>query len=364
MTVARADLRDMGVEPEPRAALADGEARLCIDHFALTANNITYAAFGAAMRYWDFFPCSDPDRGCIPVWGFAEVSESRAEGVAAGERWYGFLPMGQELTVFPDRVNAAGFVDSKPHRRELPSVYNHYTRCNADPAWRADQEAQIALLRPLFSTAYLIDDFLDEADGFGADTVLMSSASSKTAWATAFCIAAGRRAAGAPRLVGLTSPGNRAYTEQLGLYDQVLSYDELPTLAPAGRVVYVDFSGSAPLRQQVHVHLGDRLAYSCAVGGTHWEALGADAAGRQLPGPRPTLFFAPARMKQRVADWGAAGLSGRLAERWLDFMQTVNDPARAWLRVQRGTGADAVRQAYLAQLDGQVPADVGWFLSV
>jgi len=46
--------------------LQPGQARLHIDHFALTANNITYAAFGEAMGYWQFFPASS-GWGCIPV---------------------------------------------------------------------------------------------------------------------------------------------------------------------------------------------------------------------------------------------------------------------------------------------------------
>ena len=53
-----------------------------MDAFALTTNNITYAVFGAAMQYWDFFPTADPDVwGCVPVWGFAEVVETTSDGV-------------------------------------------------------------------------------------------------------------------------------------------------------------------------------------------------------------------------------------------------------------------------------------------
>ena len=50
--------------------LADGQVRVVIDRFALTANNITYAAFGAALNYWQFFPVAGEDAdgwGCIPV---------------------------------------------------------------------------------------------------------------------------------------------------------------------------------------------------------------------------------------------------------------------------------------------------------
>ena len=94
--------------------LADGEVRLRIDSFALTSNNITYAAFGDAMKYWEFFPTGDPAWGCIPVWGFADVVESRAEGVAVGRasvrlpaRWADYL------VVQPGRVGQRGFVDAR-----------------------------------------------------------------------------------------------------------------------------------------------------------------------------------------------------------------------------------------------------------
>ena len=364
LTVARSDLRDLRSEADPDRVLVDGEARLRIERFALTANNITYAAFGDAMRYWAFFPCADPARGCIPVWGFAEVIESHAPGVDVGDRFFGFLPMASELTVTPARIGPGGFVDGAAHRRELPAVYNHYSRCSADPAWRPELEGAIALLRPLFSTAYLIEDFLSAESFFGADTVLMSSASSKTAWASAFCIAASRRTPGVPRLVGLTSAGNRRYTEGLGLYDQVLDYEELAGWAPGGPLVYIDFSGNAALRLQIHGQFGDHLAYSCAVGGTHWDALGGEGSTRQLPGPRPVLFFAPARMKQRIADWGAAGLAERQAERWAALLRGVHDPVRGWLRVEESRGIEAVRAAYLAQLDGRVPAEAGLVLSL
>ena len=62
-------------------ALSDGAVRLRIDTFALTSNNITYAAFGDAMNYWGFFPTGDAATGCIPVWGFANVVVSRCAGI-------------------------------------------------------------------------------------------------------------------------------------------------------------------------------------------------------------------------------------------------------------------------------------------
>jgi len=348
------------VHSEP-AALAQGDVRLAIASFALTSNNVTYAAFGDAMNYWGFFPTGDAATGCIPVWGFADVTESLCDGVAIGERFYGYWPIANEVVLQPTRVNAAGFSDGVAHRRELHAVYNQYLRCSADPGYDAAREAEQALLRPLFFTSFLIDDFLADNDFFGARTVILSSASSKTAYGTAFCLAQRRGAADAVRIVGLTSRGNLAFTRGLGCYDDVLDYDAVATLPADALAVYVDFSGSVALRAAVHARFGDRLAYSCSVGGTHWDDLGS---GKGLPGPRPTLFFAPAQIKKRNADWGPAGLQQRLADAWRAFMRPVTDPAQPWLRVVRGHGAAAIEATYAALLGGSVNPAEGHVLSV
>lgn len=367
--VARSNLRQSRLVPDPDAPearpLAEGQARLRIDRFALTSNNITYAAFGEAMKYWDFFPTGDAAWGCIPVWGFAEVVESRAEGVAVGERLYGYWPMGRYLVVQPARVAKHGFVDGAAHRAGLPAVYNQIQRCAADPAYVAAQEAQQALLKPLFITSFLIDDFLADNGFFGAPQVLLSSASSKTAFGTAFCLALRRGQPGAARIVGLTSPGNLGFCQSLGCYDELRTYDAVAAMDRSVPSVYVDFAGNAGLRRAVHEHFGDALRYSCSVGGTHWDELGG---GRDLPGPRPTLFFAPAQIAKRSAPppegWGAAGLQQRIAAAWTAFMKPVNDPAMPWLRVREAQGAAAVRDACLALLDGKVDARDGLMLSL
>ncbi len=367
--VSRSNLRASRLVPDPDAPgtrrLAQGEARLRIDCFALTSNNITYAAFGEAMKYWEFFPTGDAAWGHIPVWGFADVVESCADGVAVGERCYGYWPMGRYLVVQPARVNKHGFIDGTAHRAALPAVYNQIQRCAADPGYVTAQEPQQALLRPLFITSFLIDDFLDDAQCFGAQQVLLSSASSKTAFGTAFCLSLRRGRPGAPRIVGLTSPGNLDFCRSLGCYDEVQAYDTLGAMDRSVPSVYVDFAGNAALRRGVHEHFGEALRYSCSVGGTHWDELGG---GRDLPGPRPVLFFAPAQIAKRSAappaGWGPAELNARIAAAWAAFMKPVNDPAAPWLRVRTARGAQAVHDACLALLDGKVDARDGLMLSL
>jgi len=359
--VGRDDLRRTQWLDTPPVALRPGEARLRIDLFALTANNITYGAFGEAMHYWDFFPTGDAGTGCIPAWGFATVSESLADGVDVGERFYGYWPMADEVVLVPERVIAEGFFDGAKHRRELPSIYNRYQRCSNDPTYRREHEALRALLQPLFTTSFLIDDFLADSAFFGASTVLISSASSKTAYGLAFCLARRRGEPGAPRVIGLTSPANMAFTRELGCYDDVVAYADVTTLPGSDRTVYVDMSGDAALRETVHKHWQDQLAYSCSVGGTHWQALGG---GKGLPGPRPVLFFAPAQDKKRIAEWGASGFEQRVASAWQGFIERVGNSQTPWLRVVAASGREAVQSTYSALVDGRVAAAEGRVLAL
>jgi hypothetical protein len=343
--------------PEPGAqALLPGQVLMRIDKFALTSNNITYAAFGEAMSYWNFFPAAQ-GWGRIPVWGFGDVIGSRHEAVKPGERYYGYFPMSTHLVVQPERAGEAGFYDGAVQRKALHPVYNQYVRTATDPAYDAGREDEQMLLKPLFATSFLIDDFLADNAYFGARAVLLSSASSKTAYGTAFQLA--RRGAPGARceLIGLTSPGKLAFVEGLACYDRVLAYDQIGSLPRELPLAYVDMAGDAQLRSALHHLYGDRLKYSCAVGGTHREALGG--AG-DLPGPRPTLFFAPAQIKKRAQDWGQAGLQQRLAAAWLQFLVASGK----WMRVIRARGPAAVERVYLEVLDGRVRPDEGHVLTL
>jgi NADPH:quinone reductase-like Zn-dependent oxidoreductase len=338
------------------AALADGQVRVRVERFALTSNNITYAAFGDAMNYWQFFPTQEPGWGIVPVWGFATVVQSLHPAVAVGERLYGYWPMAGSAVLTPDRVTSEGFSDGAPHRKELHPVYNRYLRVNADPFYTADSEDAQALLRPLFTTSWLIDDFLADNGFFGADTVLLSSASSKTAYGTAMQLA---QRPGI-RVVGLTSAGNRAFCESLGCYHQVLAYDELEQLPADTACVYTDFAGNVELRRRIHTRFAN-LRYSCAIGGTHVEQLGG---AKDLPGPRATLFFAPAQIKKRNADWGPQGLGERLVASWQAFRDRATQGEHPWLQVRHHRGPEAAQAAYAQVLGGRGDPRLGHMLSM
>lgn len=348
--VSRGDLRRTAIHRADLPPLAAGQILLRVDRFAFTANNVTYGAVGEMIGYWRFFPAAE-GWGRIPVWGFATILESRHDDLAAGERLYGYLPMSTHAVLSPDQVTGAGFVDAAAHRAALPPIYNQYTRCGADPLFAAGNEPLVALFRPLFATAFLLDDYLAEHDGFGARQVVLSSASSKTALGLAFL----QKARGGLAVVGLTAAGNAAFVRATGYYDRVVTYDAIAGVA-AEPAAFVDFAGNGALLERVHRHFGDQLRVSTQVGVTHWEHMSAPA---DLPGPTPAFFFAPTQLLKRMNEWGAGELWRRLGEATQRFLAST-----AWLRVVEGRGPAAVERVYRDMVDGRVDPSEGHVLSL
>ena len=351
--VSRKDLRASRVHA---GALACGPGQvLCrIERFALTANNITYGVFGDAMHYWQFFP-AEAGWGRIPVWGHAEVVESKHDGIAKGERLYGYWPMATHAVLHPDRVTDAQFMDGVEYRRKLPTPYQVYMRLAKDPLHDPKHEDHRALLHPLFFTSWLAEDFLADNQLFGAKQAVLASASSKTALGIAF-----QARQHGTRTIGLTSPGNKAFCEQVGYYDEVFTYDQVAAMGRSHPTVFVDMAGDGKLLHAVHHHFGEQLKHSCIIGATHWENR---ATQHQLPGAKPQFFFAPTQVQKRTKEWGYDGPDGliqRLGRSWLAFRPSV----KGWLEIRGSRGPEAVGAVYREVLEGRQPPKLGHILSL
>ena len=261
--------------------------------------------------------------------------------------------MGSELDVVPAGMEEAGFSDASPHRSALPAVYNRYVRCAADPVYDPGTEALQMLLRPLFMTDFLLDDWLADNDFHGADIALLSSASSKTAFGLAHLLA---QRDDRPEIVGLTSAANVDFVLGLDVYDRVLTYDDIDFLDADIPTVYVDMAGDAVIRGEVHERI-EALTASVQVGGTHWDQVGG---GGDLPGPSPALFFAPDQIAKRREDWGPGGVDQRFAAAWDGFLPVVED----WITVVEHHGAEDVGDVYRSVLDGEADPSHAFVLSL
>jgi uncharacterized protein DUF2855 len=336
----------------PLAPAAEGEALLQIRRVAVTTNNITYAAFGDAMQYWNFFPTGEEGWGHMPVWGFADVVDSTVPGVENGERFYGYLPVASHVRMKPVRVSERGFYDGSEHRLALTSAYNQYTRVSADPAYSAADENYLMLVRPLFITSFMLADFLQDNGFFGAQRIVVSSASSKTAYGTAFCL---QDRAGIER-VALTSTRNKAFVEKLGCYHRCVAYTELETLPADVPTLYVDFSGEEGLRARIHHHFGAALVYDCFAGSAQNTSFLRDTG---LPGPQPKFYFAPVQIRKRNADWGHAEFNRRFNEAQLAFIRRIGDARNPWMTVQEHAGFEAAQRLIADLHAGRIDPAVG-----
>ncbi len=353
--ISRSDLHQMNWAEEALPALGEGMARLRVDAFALTANNVTYAAFGEAMGYWKFFPASDPAKGRVPVWGFAVVEESKVEGVDVGARVYGYLPISDRFDVQPVNVSKSSFMDGAPHRAGLAAIYNTYVFTDADPSYSSEYEAQQMLFRPLFTTGWMIDDALMETAGTVPEIVVISSASSKTALALAQCLHARANVSA----IALTSARNKAFVENTGLYAQVLTYDEVNSLPNRSPTAYVNFVGRPALTAAIHTRLGAALVRSMAIGVTDWEDFTAPREKIDTPGPQPEFFFVPTYAAMRAKALGPDVLNARLGQALSNFYSS----STAFIKPVHGKGMDAIAQVWQATLEGTVPPNEGHILS-
>jgi hypothetical protein len=312
--VRRDDLHRTEMRHGTPSVLGPGDVRLAVRRFALTANNFTYAALGDRGGFWRVFPAPAP-WGRIPVWGCAEVVESRHGEIPVGTLVFGMLAMATQVVLQAQRVTAHGFVDAAAHRRELCSIYNQYAR-------EALGDLHV-VLRPLFYTSFVIDDHIAEHDGYGARTVLLSSASSKTALGAAFLL----RARGRMQVCGLTAARHHRFVSDSGCYDTVLAYDDVDALDVDPPVVHLDFAGDAALLQRLQRRLGGGLVRTLFIGGTHGTAPG----GVDMPGVAIEHFFGPAHILARRERWGADVLRRRYAVAESRFLTY----AREWLEVER-----------------------------
>jgi hypothetical protein len=331
--------------------LNDGEVAMELESFAFTANNISYASAGDFLDYWGFFP-TDAPWGRIPVMGIGRVVASANPDIAVGGRYFGFFPMADRHIV-QAAPSTEGFVDRGEHRAKHAPAYRSFNRVDDDPAYHPATEGQYLITRGLFITSFLVDDFLGEQGFFGATQVIVTSASSRTSIALAHRL----HQRGDVHVVGLTAERNRAFVEQLALYDEVLTYDQIDTIDATRTSVVVDMAGNAEVLGRVHGHLDPNLAYSCRVGATHWDAGGSAGA---MPGPTPTFFFAPSQIKKRSHEWGREQFDRTVATALADFL----DHASGWLRIERSSGPAAVEAVYRSTLAGTADPAVGHIVSM
>lgn len=148
-------------------SLESGQILLRVQKFALTANTVTYATVGDKFGYWDFHKNihdygNQSKWGFVPAIGWATVEESNNNNIPVGGKYFGWYPMAKYFTLKAE-PKSSGFRDVGDHRQKHAPVYVDYTRTDTDPYYcdsSVDGEDRQALLRGLFLTSFLANEFL------------------------------------------------------------------------------------------------------------------------------------------------------------------------------------------------------------
>ena len=333
--------------------LKTNEVLFEVDRFALTSNNISYASAGDMLGYWQFFPTTD-GFGRIPAMGYANVIQSNHPDIEVGNRYWGFYPMSTHLIAEAGNITKAGFSDVSLHREKLAPIYSRFDDVRFNPLYKEEREDHDLLLRGLFLTSWLVDDFMFDNDHFGADSYVITCASSKTSIALAFVA----KQRGLKRTIGITSEKNRTFTESLDCYDQVITYDEVERLDNNRKIMIVDMAGHFGAMKNLHEHFNDHVKYSCKVGATHLDNLEGDMS--DFPGAKPIFFFAPTQAQKRTEEWGGGELQKRIGMSLSEF-QIQSDQ---WMKVKRGSGMDAIDDTFVKVVNGNIAPNQGLILSV
>ncbi|MEK7266089.1 MAG: DUF2855 family protein [Pseudomonadota bacterium] len=348
LEVRRDDISRTRLSERSAPLLNDGEILVKVDRFALTANNITYGVVGEKIGYWKFFPAED-GWGVIPVWGFADVVQSKHPEIKEGERLYGYFPMGSHLVMAPDKVKPERLLDGAGHRAGLPPVYNSYARTKAEAHYDPSMDDERMLLFPLYATSYCLYDFLVDNKWFGAQQIIIASASSKTAIGFAMAIADDKSA---PDLVGLTSAGNLGTVSKLRLYSSVHAYNDIASIDASAPSVIVDMSGNGKVLSALHGHLGENMRYCSNVGVTHYDE---NEMGPNFIRERSAMFFAPGHIQKRSAEWGP----GVFEKKAFVFWRDAAVKSRSWLKFEKALGIKGLEGAYSRVLKGETSPDKG-----
>ncbi|KAI9016702.1 hypothetical protein DFJ74DRAFT_678011 [Hyaloraphidium curvatum] len=361
--VEQDDPRNVHLESRAVADLANDEVLIKIEKFGLTANNVSYIITGKSLRYFDFFPAQDKKYGKMNVWGFGIVVKSKHAVVKEGERLWGYFPFASHLVCTPGTVTSTHIVLSRPDLPKDRLAYLTYTRLSGEDPLRvpAELEDHAMVFSPLWSTGFMLADFLSQKTYLGATSkaVIITSASSKTSYALAFCLRTVDKSA---RVIGLTSKRNVPFVEGLRLYDEIVTYDDIKEKLTVydGGAVMVDMAGDSKVTRAVYERYGGEanLKGTVRVGATHYEGPGPD---KNFYRPKnSSFFFAPAWAQQRVAELGAAKYAELRGSVWDQTVPRLRD----FIDIVKVRSVPDAEQLARKMIRGDIDAKAGYVIEL
>jgi hypothetical protein len=379
-----------------------------------------------AHSYFDFHAAPVADgaspktHGLFPVWGFGDVVASNHPVTKVGERVYGYFAparyIGKRSSRTPvDKLSqvhlSSGILNERLERFLLLRLtasfttgcvfsiqsrirailtritdrrpYNQIIRCAADAQYDSDPLAEdlTMLYRPLYWTSFWCEDWLFTSNyRGGAKLIFISSASSKTAFCLAYCIQTRIRNKEIPAdtiIIGLTSKRNMEFTRRLGLYHEVVSYDDINegSYTPGARAIYADVAGSDEFNKRLLAVQGPVFVAAIKLGMSSvtptklditnvWtkntrleETAGGFSSTKAL---EVETFFMVEWLAVRVKQLSVKEIVGMQIKAWKRLLID----ARNWVEITRVYGGEKVKAAYDSALKDGLRAEDGYVWSL
>lgn len=238
------------------------------------------------------------------------------------------------------------------------------------------------IFRPLFWTSFWCEDWLCTTGAFdSASCILISSASAKTAYCLAFVVGLRRKYRRValpkdekwrkgqncnPTIIGATSKKNLRFTQKLGLYDEVLTYDQVEELGQREHAwIYIDVAGNSEFNIRALKILSSNLIKSVSLG------MSDPSGGASSPSSTQTLefFFMPEWLAHRKRDLTAQEVAHMQAGAWDALLRSCDQwiktesvwwaGSRSWMDETKG-----VLDVYQECIAGELGPDRGIIMSL
>jgi len=237
------------------------------------------------------------------------------------------------------------------------------------------------LYRPLYWTSFWFEDWLSTSNyRGGARLIFISSASSKTAFCLAYCIQIrirNKEIPGDTRIIGLTSKRNMGFTRRIGLYHEVVSYDDVNKrqFDSGARAIYTDVAGSDELNKKLLAMQGPTFVATIRLGISNvtpteldvtnvWTkntTLDATAGGSSSPKALEfETFFMVEWLAVRVKQLSTKEIVEMQNKAWKRFLID----AKGWVDITRVYGGEKVKAAYDSALENGLRAEDGYVWSL
>lgn len=363
---------------------------------SLTANNKFYLDFGDKPPF-HFFKCYPivPEQSSLVssssnsnddvvnnenyahpcVWGIAQVTESQLDNVQVGTKYIAMLPIGESVSFRTPRVDTEDDNVLIVDRPTTNPDYNVFRKLDDEDDEHYEDLALAC--SPGIITGFGLNFHLRNCDFYGADALVVTSASSKVALALAVYLKHNDNPV-TKKIIGYTSESNEEFCRKTGLYDEIMGYEDALNCERRAKkkmkYVIVDIAGRGEVYNRNIQEPGIEIVKLLSIGNASGTAnkqstfasfsmiakvklvltmMGAPSMFSSWMNPVQELYLIFNHMADLKKEWGAEKLRATLNEYERIFCKAATD--EEWISVRTCDTEESIQKAFEEIVQGTVP---------